>query len=180
MPDSVEVSGIFYKVHTEHPYWFRFAELIEQKEGIKYTDFDCLYINKKTKDRIKRFESLYNFFYEAKPVPRVDPVTRHRMSIKALDYKIDADLIYSAILEQYKIDLMDKGIHWHKVRAMIDGLHGTKLDEIIGYRCFRPAPKNYDHDVEMFRLQNMWALPTPEDDKAKRARNYFNSLLGKK
>ena len=55
---------------------------------------------------------------------------------KVLDYDIDADLIYSAFLSQYNIDLQDiKYLHWWKFKALMDGLEdNNRICEIIKFR----------------------------------------------
>jgi hypothetical protein len=155
LPDAVEVSGRFYKIHTGHPYWFRFYEILGQET--KYvSDFDHLYVDEIPEDRQAGVDALYNFFYEKKELPRVLDTGGPNV----LDYTIDADLIYAGVLQCYGIDLMDKQYHWHKVRAMIAGLEGTKLNAIIGYRGAKPGKNK-----ELQRAQEMWALPKKKQDE---------------
>ncbi|MFA6927098.1 MAG: Gp15 family bacteriophage protein, partial [Bacteroidales bacterium] len=62
------------------------------------------------------------------------------------------------------VDLFEKELHWHKVRAMISGLHGTMLNEIMSYRCAKDS-KN----TELMRMKRIWALPekVSEEEKEK-------------
>jgi hypothetical protein len=153
LPDSVVVSGRSYKIHTGHPYWFRFYEILGQET--KYvSDFDHLYVDEIPEDRQAGVDALYNFFYEKKELPRVDG----EGGPNVLDYTIDADLIYAGILQCYGIDLMEKQYHWHIVRALIGGLEGTKLNTIIGYRCATPGKNR-----ELARMKAMWELPPKVD-----------------
>jgi hypothetical protein len=131
LPDTVIVSGKVYKIRTEHYYWFRFADIIEQE--IKYTnDFDFLYIGKIPEDRQAGVDALCGFFIEKKEIPRSDVETGSRI----VDYQIDADYIYAGILQCYGIDLKEKAYHWHKVRAMITGMTGTRFNTILEYRSY--------------------------------------------
>lgn len=80
-------------------------------------------------------------------------------------------------MEQYHVDLFEKEIHWHKVLAMIAGLHTTKLNDIIGYRLYRKPSKSDTHESEMLRLKKMWRIETEEDKKAKSAEKDFFAKL---
>ena len=184
LPDAVEVSGRFYKVKTDHSYWFRFYQILEQDK--KYlSDFDFMYVDTQDEKTIKTYtpkkgfinkllkrkietvktvktgayipedkqagiDALVGFFFEKKELPRVEGDSGPNI----LDYTIDADLIYAAILQCYGIDLMARQYHWHIVRALIGGIEGTKLNTIIGYRCATPGKNK-----ELARMQRMWALP---------------------
>lgn len=157
LPEAVMVSGKYYKIHTGHCSWFRFAEILGQEKAY-LSDLDFLYVDELPEDKKAGLDALYDFYYEKKEVPRAEGDTGERV----LDYAIDADMIYAAILQCYGIDLYDKQLHWHKVRAMIAGLHGTRLDEIMGYRCSKPGKNK-----ELARIKRIWALPErkTKDDK---------------
>ena len=56
---------------------------------------------------------------------------------KIYSYEHDADLIYTAFLDQYRLDLNDIDyLHWFKFKAMFEGLKSdNKICEIMGYRA---------------------------------------------
>lgn len=157
LPDTVEVSGRYFKIHTGHPWWFRFAQIIEQ-DKIYLRDFDHLYVDDVPEDKQAGVDALAEFFYEKKEVPRSFDEPGDRI----LDYDIDADYLYAGILQQYGVDLFEKELHWHKVRAMISGLHGTMLNEIMSYRCAKDS-KN----TELMRMKRIWALPEKVSEEEK-------------
>lgn len=156
LPDAVEVSGRFYKIHTGHQYWFRFSQLIKGKRYLY--EFDYLYIDDVPEDKQAGFNSLADFYQETRPVPRTDGETGERV----IDYDIDSDLIYAAILQCYGVDLAEKQIHWHKVRAMLAGIIGTRMNEVIGYRA-----SNDNKNKELKRMKRIWALPVEESEEDK-------------
>lgn len=39
-----------------------------------------------------------------------------------MDYEQDADVIYASFLREYRIDLLETGMHWYKFRALLNGL----------------------------------------------------------
>lgn len=162
LPDAIEVSGRFYKIQTGHSYWFRFAQLIKQKCYL--TDFDHLYLDEKPEDRQAGLTALVGFYHETKVIPRTEDDDGERV----IDYDIDSDLIYSAVLQCYGVDLLEKQLHWHKVRAMLAGIIGTRLNEIIGYRASRDTKNK-----ELQRMKRIWALPIIEKEEDKERLSAF-------
>lgn len=159
LPDSVIVSGKVFKIHTGHPYWFRFAEIIADKKAL-LGELDFIYSGEAPEDRRAGFDALFGFYYEPKELPRSDGGSSERV----LDYAIDSDLVYAGILQCYGIDLFDKPIHWHKVRAMITGLTGTKLNTVLEYRCSTPGKNK-----ELARMKRIWRLPDVMKEETKEA-----------
>lgn len=180
MPASVEVGGRYYPINTDFRAWFCFQKLLQDKNAL-YGDFDFLYTEDKPQDRLKGFEALYNFYNIKREIPRPTNETND----KVLDYEQDAELIYSAFIEQYNIDLMatDKDghfipLHWHKFQALLFGLHNTKLNDVMQMRCWkRPNGKLTDYDKEQQKLYNAWKLPQPTDEQAKKQLEEFNALF---
>jgi hypothetical protein len=159
------VSGKHYKIHTGHSYWFRFAQILGQDVKL-LSEFSHLYDGEIPEDQQAGIDALCNFYYEPKELPRTEGDTGERV----LDYEIDSDLIYSAILQCYGIDLYEKQIHWHKVRAMISGLTGTRLNDIMRYRCAKTGKNK-----EIARLKRIWALPEKMTQEDKAALERFNA-----
>lgn len=188
LPDSVEVSGRLYRVHTGHSYWFRFYQILEQDKKYLH-EFDFMYVDTREEKTVKTYTPKKGFFnrlmkrYDEHiktiatgsyiPEDRqagVDALVGFFFEKKelprvdgesgpnVLDYTIDADLIYAGILQCYGIDLMARQYHWHIVRALIGGLEGTKLNTIIGYRGSKPGKNR-----ELARMKAMWELPPKVD-----------------
>lgn len=175
LPADVSVGGKLYAVRTGHPWWFRFAELMKDKNAV-LGDFDFLYDGETPEDRKEGFDRLIEFFAPKRELPRAERTGAGAGEI-AIDYTLDADFIYAGILEQYGVDLLEKELHWHKVLAMINGLHGTKLNEIIGYRLYRTPGKDASYDKDMQRLRKIWRIETPEDIlAAQREREFFSKI----
>lgn len=176
LPSDVEVDGFFYPVKTDHFYWFNFARLI--KKEVSAADFDFLYEDEKPADREKGFAALCGFFAPKKELPRVNGIQEKEI---ALDYEIDSDYIFAAILEQYGIDLFEKGIHWHKVLAMIQALHDVKLTKIIEYRLYKKPQKNETYESQMEELKKIWRIESEEEKKErteaeKREKEFFAKI----
>lgn len=167
LPEAVEVSGSFYKIHTDFRYWLMFLEVTEQESPL-LTDFDFIYIDAVPDDRQEGINALSGFFSVKRALPRS---TGEDSGVKAIDYTTDADLIFAAFYEQYGLDLTEAKLHWHKFSALMGGLHDTLLSKIIEYRL-------YDGDnAEMLKIKEAWRLETDEDVAADEAVRRFDDLL---
>lgn len=167
MPDAVEVSGILYPVHTGHPYWFRFMQTLREK-GATTSSFNFLFREDIPSDGEAAFKALLDFCWEKKELPRSEG---DEGGVRLIDYDIDADLIWCAVLQVYGIDLKEKEIHWHKVRAMLAALPGSRLEEVMGWRCYKGK------DQKLLKLRRQWELPEPMEEKDKEALDKFNALF---
>lgn len=156
MPSAVEVDGIFYKIHTDFRYWLRFYSIFEENEKPLVTDFVFMFDGKTPENMVEGFEKLKEF---ARPKNKLPRDTGNDGSEIIYDFEIDADLIYSAFYEVYKIDLIDEKLklHWWKFLALFNGLHGTKLNDIMGYRCYNPDEKA-DWKKSMQKMKAAWEI----------------------
>ena len=77
-------------------------------------------------------------------------------------YEHDANLIYSAFLSQYGIDLNDIDyLHWWKFKSLFEGLNDeNKICEIMGYRAVDLSKIEDKKQREHYqKLKNKFALP---------------------
>lgn len=130
------------------------------------SEFDHLYEGDAPEDKGAGLDGLITFFQEKRELPRSEGESGERV----LDYELDSDLIYSAILQNYGIDLFEKQLHWHKVRAMIAGVTGTRLNDVMGYRCAAPGKSK-----EVDRMKRIWALPAVVSAEDRAALDAFNA-----
>lgn len=177
LPSSVKVDGNFFEIHTSHPYWLTFASLLGQKDT-KFTDFDFMFVEKVPEDRKKAFFALYDFYLNKSLLPRATGEVED--SEIAFDYEIDAELIYSAFMEQYKIDLFDTPLHWHKFKALLNGLHDTKLNRVMEYRLYKKPGKNDTQEHFMQKMKRAWRIETEEEKEEIERLENFSKLLKKK
>ena len=94
-----------------------------------------------------------------------------------IDWELDAELIYAAILGQYGIDLFEvKNLHWHKFLAMLKGLNEqTKLREVMQYRLYkRDNNKNVD---QYERLKSAWEIRRLSQEDEQELEE-FNRIFG--
>lgn len=174
LPDSIEVSGRTFKIKTDFQYWIRFTLLLEEKPS--YTDFDFLFYGEIPEDRVTAFESLKNFAFPKKELPRT---TGGGSDEIAFSYELDADLIYSAFYGQYGIDLFspDLHLHWYKFRALFDGLRECKFSDIVGYRLYQVKGKMSDYDRQMLKLRDAWRIYPKLSEDIKKEMEAFDRLF---
>ena len=170
-PEAVQVNGAFFAIQTDFRYWIRFSQML--KENHTFGDFDFLYKNGAPEDRTAGFNSLLDFYINKKQLPKVSGESD---GTRAVDYELDSDLIFAAFYEVYGIDLTEETLHWHKFRALFDGLHGTKLNEVMGYRLYKPNEKT-DYKKTMLELKEMWALPEEITDEEQKEIDDFDARL---
>lgn len=151
LPDTVTIGGEPFLIETDFRPWMRFCDEFEMWDQKQSLNVSYLFADEIPHiSTAEDMQAIIGFAYPPATVPKSGGGDGSRV----LDYRIDADYIYSAFLQQYGIDLTETGMHWHKFRALLNGLSSaTKLHEIIGYRCYNGDDKEYK------RLREMWALP---------------------
>ena len=91
---------------------------------------------------------------------------------RAFDYEIDEDLIYSAFMECYHIDL-SKYLHWWKFKALFKGLNSEcEFCKIKSYRLYDGKDKN------LLELKDYYKLPLTgqELENEQRLQNLYEKL----
>lgn len=177
LPSAIEVDGSLFYLHTDFQFWLNFAQRIENKKAITVDDFKFLFLdqNHLPEDLTSAFNEIIAFGFPKREIPRS---IGGGSSVKCLDYSIDADLIYSAFMQQYQIDLLDESLHlhWYKFQALLSGLRETKLNDVMGYRSYDEF-KKYDDKKERKELRQIWELPTVLNEQEQKDLDAFNSLF---
>ncbi|HFI0790118.1 TPA: bacteriophage Gp15 family protein [Streptococcus suis] len=111
----------------------------------------------KTESRTKKTE--YDLL--GNPLPEVDSDEDEEKPLYSIEH--DAEYIYAAFMQVYKIDLIEvQGqLHWKKFNALLAGLpDNTKMSEIMRIRAWKPS--KFDSEAErgrMRKLKKLFALP---------------------
>lgn len=85
-------------------------------------------------------------------------------------YEFDDEYIYSAFMEQYKIDLNSiKYLHWWKFKALFNSLNeDTQFVKIMGYRCMNLSKiKDKEMKAHYKKMKKIYALPDMRTEKEK-------------
>ena len=147
LPDSIEVRGRRFVLNTDYRYWLNFHKCTDFRPLFKGNS-PCVQTEGGWGVPNDIFLALVEFYTNPCPVPKQsDP------GVDTLDFDIDAELIYSAFLQQYGIDIMEIDMHWHKFKALLKGITDkTLLGQVIGFRA--------STDKEFREQRNAWELPT--------------------
>lgn len=174
LPCSVEVHGKIYPIHTDFQYYIVFSRMTREKHSLE--DFDFLYTEKIPADRQQGLNALMEFAFPKRELPKdmgdeTDEII--------LDYEKDADFIYSAFFHYYGIDLMADGLslHWYKFSSLLNGLKETKLNDIMGFRSYKPRQTDgREYKMQMLRLKEIWRIEPPLTEEEQKAIDKFERL----
>lgn len=161
LPNVISTGGREFSILTDFRVWMRFEISLTKMRVGDLIPVDYLFSG--DRPEYCRIEDLLEFSRPQNVLPR--PVFG-RSDVIAIDYELDADLIYSAFLGQYGIDLVDvEHLHWHKFLALLAGLNdSTKLREVMGYRCYEKSTEK--EDMWRLKLKRAWEIrrTSPEEE----------------
>lgn len=149
LPNTVTVDGTAFSIYTDFRLWMRFEIEAERMKPGESIEIGYLFKNERPAQC-----DIRDLFAFSRPHSELPRPSGRESGVKALDYRLDADLIYAAFLGQYGIDLIETDMHWHKFLALLGGINdSTKLQNVIQIRCYkRDTRKDVDHREELKRL----------------------------
>lgn len=153
LPDVVIDKGREYKVHTDFRVWMKFEiSITKMRKG------DLLPVEYLFPGDAPRYCSINSLLEFSRPRNELPRSVFGNSDTIVLDYELDADLIYSAFLGQYGIDLIDvEYLHWHKFLALLSGVNdSTRLREVMGYRCYEKSTEK--EEVWRAKLKRAWEI----------------------
>lgn len=171
LPNTVCVCGRDFSINTDFRIWLRFENSLKNLH--KGDSLDLRYLFKNECPHIDDIRDLFTFSRPKSILPR--PIKSS--DVIPLDYEIDSDLIYSAFLGQYGIDLIDvEELHWHKFLALLNGLNDEqKLSQVMTYRCYEKP--SGDEDVYEI-LKSAWTIEPPLTEEQQAELDEFNKAFG--
>ena len=184
LPDCiVTAAGKVFPIQTDWRTWLGFSRLLSNKDTT-FSDIKHIYTEEipSEEEHKECFDLLIKFYQPVAELPRA---TGEGNKEKVLDYFIDSQLIYCAFLEQYGIDLLEttdgihfKKMHWHVFLALLSGLHNTKLNDVMSWRCWSGDTKT-EYGKQMLKLKQAWALPDSQEnvEQVQKDLDAFNSLF---
>ena len=164
------------KINTDFRSFILF-ELLMQDRQIEKEDKVALalglFYEEFPKDMRKAFDGILWFYTRGKNIKQEKKQEKNQVNNKKrkiYSYEHDADLIYTAFLDQYRVDLNDiEYLHWFKFKAMFEGLKSdNKICEIMGYRAIDIGKiKDKEEKKKYKKLQREWALPDERTEEEK-------------
>ena len=173
VPNTVEVLGKEYKINSD----FRTSILFElmMNDG-SLSDRDKIaqalilyYEDDIPTDIPEAIEQILYFYRGGKSAPKGTGVGKGK-SVQVYDYEYDSELIYSAFMTQYGIDLQDIDfLHWWKFKALFRGL--KEDNEIVKIMNFRGVDLNQIKDKEQKKyyknMKELYKIPINNDEQEK-------------
>lgn len=141
---------------------------VEQALRLYYYDLSKITDIKKSIDEVV-------WFYACGKNKKVDNKTENnnnKEKKQIYSYEFDAEYIYSAFLQQYKIDLNSiRYMHWWKFKALMENLNeDTQFVKIMGYRALDISKiKDKEEKARYKKLKKTYALPDMRTTEQKEA-----------
>ena len=163
------------KINTNFRSFILFELLMQDREIEKEDKVALaidLFYDEFPQDIKKAFDGILWFYTRGKKIKEEKNTENKQKNNKKkiYSYECDADLIYTAFLDQYRLDLNDIDyLHWFKFKAMFEGLKAeNKICEIMGYRAVDISKiKDKEEKKRYKKLQREWALPDDRTEEEK-------------
>ena len=108
-------------------------------------------------------------FYLGNAKEQTEQKNNHTKSKMIFDFTYDAEMIFSAFMQQYKIDLTTAQMHWWKFKALFSGLSDeTQFIKAVQYRGM-DLSKIKDKEQKKFykSMKKLYKLPDKRCDEQK-------------
>lgn len=161
------------KIETDFRESIKF-ELLMQDNSINETDKISMALNLYY-DEIENIEEALKdmlWFYRCGKEIKTSQKEGKIKQKQIYSYEFDSEYIYSAFMQQYKIDLNSiEYMHWWKFKALFEGLtENTQIVKIMGYRAMDLSKiKDKEEKKRYKRLQKIYALPDMRTEEQKEA-----------
>ena len=151
-------------------------ELLMQDNTISENDKIKMALNlyyydlSKIKDVKKAIDDILWFYKGGKQDKKIIVGNGNNKTKQIYSYEFDAEYIYSAFMEQYKIDLNSiKHLHWWKFKALFSSLNEKVLfSKIMEYRAININTIK-DKEMKKFykKMKKIYALPDMRTEEEK-------------
>lgn len=172
-----------YSINTSFPLVIEYFKYIGDSDHLSIQERLNLallsFVKESTKnlsitEKSELVDKIYSsFIFTQKDKRRADLMNNQK---KSFDYEQDFNLIYSAFLQQYHIDLSDSKVFehlsWKKFNALLDGLNDqTFFRKVTSYRQVKITDEMSDETKQFLnQMKLMYALEsTSKDGKISKA-----------
>ena len=171
LPHKLIIDNKEITINADYKVFFRFELEMQDKDtkraiqNVLSAFYPAFLLNRITSEMVDKFI----WFYKCGEEEAKQSKGKAGKNIRSFDYKIDQDLIYSAFLECYHIDL-SKPMHWWKFKALFRGLNSEcEFCKIKSYRLYEGKDKN------LLELKEFYKLPPTQaeiEDKLRQQKIY--------
>ena len=170
LPHTVKINNREITINTDYRLFVKFEIEMQGNDTTKaiqnvLSAFYPAFLLKNISDEmINKFLWFYKCGKEDSPKK-----SKGGKNTRAFDYEIDEELIYSAFMECYGIDL-SKYMHWWKFKALFNGLNSDcEFCKVKSYRIYDGKDKN------LLELKDFYKLPLSKiemEDKLRQDKIY--------
>lgn len=158
LPSRLVWEGGSAAIYTDFRVWIEFGEWLRKRklylgifEGLRAPQGDDWQL------------PAIRFYQSPNVVPRA---TRAASNAKLLDMVVDGEFIVASFQQAYGIDLTSCDMHWHRFKALLEGLpDDTKLSKILGYRSYMEQDSKRKQQDIMREQRARWSLPRDEEEE---------------
>lgn len=182
VPSTIEIDGTIYTVNSNFRTWILFEQLLQDDNvpGEIKTDaaLELIFPEKKPPLTEKTVNRIMWFYCcgqtdEDEESEKEEPDEAESEDIETYnvyDWDYDADYIYAAFLQQYRIDLQSiEQLHWWKFKALFKSLSDdTEFVKILGYRSVKITADMTSQQKNFYRrMHKLYDLPVPKTELEK-------------
>jgi hypothetical protein len=173
LPNVIIDKGREFEVYTDFRVWMKFEISLT-----KMRKDDLLSVGYLFPGEMPKFCNINSLLEFSRPRNELPRSVFGNSNVIVIDYELDADLIYSAFLGQYGIDLIDvEHLHWHKFLALLAGVNdSTRLREVMGYRCYEKSTEK--EEIWRAKLRRAWEIERVSMEEQEEL-DEFNNLFTK-
>lgn len=178
LPEALVVCGQICPIRTDFKTWLRFSQLIAENELTteKIVNIFKLVFYEIPPNLFEALNAIMRFYAKSEDVKQLSGKNTDKK--RYFDFEADGDLIYSAFLQQYGIDLCDADLmHWWKFKALMNGLsENTHFVKVVQYRSM-DLSKIKDKEQKKFyrKMKTLYKLPDHRSEAQKE--KDFNSAM---
>lgn len=191
LPHTVDVGGVAVAINTGHRAGVKFTSVLEDNslsdEDKLLRALDVYYNDRAVKQHdttalIKAALAFYSYdpseYYGKTKSALRKGRSKPRKGKQLISYVKDDALIYAAFLQQYGIDLADGELHWHKFRALLDGLtEDTQLVKVMRYRSIKLGDVSTEERKFYRDMQEFYSLEQISDVEAEQLSALEDKLM---
>lgn len=177
LPNTVEVDGSFFSINSDFADMLQIMEIFEgsSTDENKFYLALKLFYGETIPDNVEEaMQKLLWFVRCGKPETKEDGET-------LLDFTIDADLILSAFIQIYNVDLTRKNLHWWKFIALLTSLPGgTALANVQEIRTTKLSDvKDAAAKANLQKLKARYSIAKKADmESREQVLKIFNKIRG--
>lgn len=161
LPSEYETAeGRVLSFETDFRVWMQLENLMLDKD-IPDSAKPAIAKNMIFQTPVKGDQSAFLLWFYRCGKPPVKVKKSSRKNTRVYSFEHDEELIYSAFMQCYHIDLCEAEMHWWKFKALFDGLsEDTKFHKVMGYRNLETDKNMSPERVKQYKeLKAIYRLP---------------------